>query len=108
MMGVVYEARDPLLDRTVALKTIQIAFALSAEGRVVFERRFFAEACIAAQLSHPGIVVVHDVGRDPETGTLPIALEYLQGRTLAEILRTAVSLAWREALRITGLVCRRS
>ena len=56
-MGVVYEARDPDLGRTVALKVIQAA----AEGDELqgFEERFLDEAKIAAALQHPGIVVVH-------------------------------------------------
>jgi len=81
-MGVVYEARDPVLDRTVALKVVQP----SAHGDAarVYEERFMAEARIAAALHHPGIVVVHDVGRDPATGALFIALELLRGETLAD------------------------
>jgi serine/threonine-protein kinase len=98
-MGVVYEAHDPLLDRAVALKTILLAFSVTPEEREAFERRFFAEARIAAGLRHPAIVVVHDVGRDEATGTLFIAFEHLQGRTLAEVAR-AGPLPWREALRI--------
>ena len=99
-MGIVYDAYDPALGRQIALKTIELAFAVSPEERKAFEQRFFAEAKIAARLSHPGIVLVHDVGRDPETGTLFIALEYLPGRTLAEIVKGGGPLAWREALRI--------
>ena len=101
-MGVVYEALDPLLERTVALKTIQLASWGSAQERTDFEQRFLAEARIAAQLSHPGIVVVHDVGQDPETGTLYIALEHLAGRTLEAVVGAGVGLPWREALRISG------
>jgi hypothetical protein len=101
MMGVVYEAEDPALGRTIALKTIQVPVAASAREREDYERRFLAEARIAARLSHPGIVVVHDVGRDAEHDVLYIALEHLQGRTLAEVV-TAGPLEWREALRIVG------
>ena len=79
MMGVVYEALDTVLGRTIALKAIQLAFPVAPHEREEFERRFFAEAQIAARLSHPNIVVVHDVGRDPESGTLFIALEHLEG-----------------------------
>ena len=102
-MGVVYEARDPALDRTVALKVIQP----SADGEAarVFEERFLAEAGIAAALQHPGIVVVHDVGRDPATGTLWIALELLRGQTLAE-LAAAGPLDWRTALALVAQVAR--
>src|SRR5260370_17947957 len=82
MMGVVYQAYDPTLGRTVALKTISLAFAVSDEDRNTFEKRFLAEARAAAGMSHPGIVVVYEVGTDAETRTLYIALEYLRGTTL--------------------------
>ena len=104
-MGVVYEAHDPTLGRTIALKTIHPAIA-GPQDREAFETRFFAEARVAARLQHPGIVVVHDVGRDPETGTLFIALEHLKGRTLAELTDGGRSLPWREAARILARVAR--
>jgi serine/threonine protein kinase len=102
-MGVVYEAHDPALDRTVALKVIQP----SAEGEEarVFEERFLAEARIAAALHHPGIVMVHDVGRDAVTGTLFIALELVRGETLAD-LAEAGPLDWRTALPLVAQVAR--
>ena len=102
-MGVVYEAWDPALGRTIALKMVG-AFSLSATERETYERRFQTEARAAAGLSHPGIVVVHDVGRDPGSGLLFMALEYLDGETLADRLASGRRLAWREALRITGRV----
>ncbi|HET7292925.1 MAG TPA: serine/threonine-protein kinase [Vicinamibacteria bacterium] len=101
MMGVVYEAHDPALGRRIALKTIRLAFAVSDDERRSFEERFLTEARIAARLSHPGIVVVHDVGQDSESGTLYIALEYLVGRTLAEVVAEGKAVDWRETLRIT-------
>ena len=73
MMGVVYRALDPALGRIVALKTVQPAFPLPEEQRKAFEERFLSEARVAAGLSHPAIVVVHDVGRDVESGALFIA-----------------------------------
>jgi serine/threonine-protein kinase len=102
-MGVVYEARDPVLDRTVALKVIKPA----AEGDELeaYEERFLAEARIAAQLQHPGIVVVHDVGRDEASGTLFIALELLRGQTLAELARQG-QVEWARVMRIVGQVAR--
>ncbi|HET6896796.1 MAG TPA: serine/threonine-protein kinase, partial [Vicinamibacteria bacterium] len=100
-MGVVYEAEDPDLGRRVAVKTIQVPLAASKKEREEYEKRFLAEARIAARLSHSGIVVVHDVGRDAEQGILYIALEHLRGRTLAEVAAEG-PLAWREALRIVG------
>ncbi|HXB57249.1 MAG TPA: serine/threonine-protein kinase [Vicinamibacteria bacterium] len=103
-MGVVYEAHDPALSRNVALKTIQPV--LDPKDKEAFEQRFFAEARIAARLSHPGIVVVHDVGRDPDTGILYIALEHLTGRTLAEMTDGGHPLEWREALRLGAEIAR--
>jgi eukaryotic-like serine/threonine-protein kinase len=104
-MGVVYEARDPALGRTVALKTIHpgIAGKLDLEA---FEARFFTEARVAARLQHPGIVIVHDVGRDSGSETLFIALEHLRGRTLAELTDGGRALPWREAARIMAGVAR--
>jgi serine/threonine-protein kinase len=100
MMGVVYEAHDPALTRTVALKTINPSFAADAVGRDAFERRFETEARAAGRLSHPNIVVVHDVGRDEETGILYIALERLQGEPLSALIREGERLPWREVLDI--------
>jgi serine/threonine-protein kinase len=105
MMGVVYEAEDSVLGRNVAVKTIEIAFDVSAAAREEFELRFFTEARVAAKLAHPGIVVCHDVGKDPETGKLFIVFEHLKGRTLAE--RVAGSrLGWREGIAIVAKVAR--
>jgi serine/threonine-protein kinase len=100
MMGIVYEAHDPALTRTVALKTINPSFAASAEGRDAFERRFETEARAAGRLNHPNIVVVHDVGRDEETGFFYIALERLHGETLSALVRNGERLPWKEVLDI--------
>ncbi|HUL78759.1 MAG TPA: serine/threonine-protein kinase [Vicinamibacteria bacterium] len=102
-MGIVYEARDPILDRTVALKVIQQPVGGDL-GRIL-EERFLAEARIAAQLSHPGIVVVHDVGRDEASGSLFIALELLRGETLAD-LGARGPVGWRAVLRLVAQVAR--
>ena len=102
MMGVVYEARDSALGRRVALKTIRLAHQLPPDERERFEKRFLVEAQAAAGLSHPGLVVVHDVGRDPASEMLFIALEYLEGRTLAEEMAGGKPLEWRGALRIAA------
>ncbi len=102
-MGVVYEARDPALDRIVALKTVG-ASSLPRSERKRYEKRFLTEARAAARLSHPGIVVVHDVGRDPDSGLVYMALERLDGETLADLIASGRRLDWREALRITGRV----
>src|SRR5258708_36063042 len=104
MMGVVCEAVDPALGRRVALKTIRLAFEVPPGERESFEKRFLADARAAGALQHPGIVVVHDVGRDEATGTLYIALEYLECRTLAEEGAGGEPLEWTNALRLTAQV----
>lgn len=104
MMGVVYRAQDPLLGRVVALKTIVLSFAVSDEDREAFRGRFIQEARSAARLSHPGIVVIHDIGEDPDTRAVYITMEFLQGRTLSEVVGPGRPLPWREALRITARV----
>src|SRR5262245_4281631 len=105
-MGIVYLAEDPALERSIALKTIDLAFAVPAPERAAFEQRFLAEGRVAGRLSHPGIVVVHDVGRDEDTGILYIALEYLQGHTLAEATQDGAPMPWRDALRVTAGLAR--
>ena len=103
MMGVVYRAHDPALGRTVAVKTVQLAFPIADDQKDSFEQRFLAEARAAAGLSHPGIVVVHDVGRDPDSKVPYIALEYLEGHTLADRLAEG-PLAAGDALRIAAQI----
>jgi serine/threonine-protein kinase len=104
-MGVVYEAEDPVLARTVAVKTIDLTFTAGERVRADFERRFFTEARVAAQLAHPGIVVCHDVGKDAKSGKLFIVFEHLRGRTLEERAAEG-AMDWREALAVVVQVAR--
>ncbi len=101
-MGVVYEAWDPALGRRVAVKTLSLGTSFGPIEREAFEQRILTEARAAAGLSHPNIMVVHDVGRDDAAGLPYITLEYLEGRTLAELLASGERLEWREALRIVA------
>jgi hypothetical protein len=101
-MGIVYEAQDPELGRAVAIKTAP--FDLTKKDPHCLEDRFLAEARIVARLSHPSIVAIHDVGRDEDTGTLYMALELLEGPTLAEVTLKRAPIDWREALRITSRI----
>ena len=82
-MGVVYKAYDPLIDRTVAIKTIDHV-SLSREETEEFEKRFKREAKSAGRLNHPNIVTIHDVGRSDDLSY--IAMEFLVGRSLREVL----------------------
>jgi serine/threonine protein kinase len=98
-MGVVYAADDPVLGRRVALKTIQQDL-----GGEAYQKRFFAEARAAAGLSHPGIVVVYDIGKDAATRQLFMALEYLEGRTLEQVIAGDSRPDWRAAAAIGAAV----
>jgi eukaryotic-like serine/threonine-protein kinase len=83
-MGVVYKARDPLLDRVVAIKTINAPASLGDRVRRAFLDRFEREAKAAARISHPAIVTIFDVGLALESPFL--VMEYLPGETLADRL----------------------
>jgi serine/threonine protein kinase len=80
-MGAVYIARDPAMDRIVALKTIH-SLALSGPQADEFRERFYREARSAGGLSHPGIVTIFDVGE--QDGVPYLVMEFIEGRTLAE------------------------
>ena len=103
-MGVVYRAHDRDLGRDVALKVIRSSVEDADGAEQGYEQRFLNEARAAGRLSHPAIVVVHDVGRDPASGALFMALELLGGRTLQDILRGEGPLPWPEALRLIARV----
>jgi serine/threonine-protein kinase len=83
-MGTVYRAKDPAMDRVVALKTI-IAVALGSNQGGEFRERFYREARAAGKLAHPGIVPVFDVG---EHEGLPfLVMEFIDGRTLDDVAK---------------------
>ncbi len=79
-MGVVYEAYDPNIDRTVALKVLRQDLVTSEE----YVERFLKEARAIGRLSHPNIVIVHDVGKDKST--VFIAMEFLTGVPLNKVI----------------------
>jgi len=94
--GIVWEAKDRTLQRTVAFKALRVG-----DRPEVGEERLLAEAEAAARLSHPSIVTLHDVGRTPHGPYL--VLEFLRGRTLAARLADG-PLPLAEALRIAAAV----
>jgi serine/threonine protein kinase len=84
-MGVVYKARDPLLDRIVAVKTLVSPRAGGRRTRRAYLERFEREAKAAAKMQHPAIVTIFDVGLE-ENGAPYMVLEYLPGESLADRL----------------------
>ena len=87
-MGAVYKAVDPLIERTVAIKTISLN--LSKEERAEFEERFYREAKSAGRLNHANIVTIYDVGEADDIAY--IAMEYVEGKSLREMLDSGVVL----------------
>jgi serine/threonine protein kinase len=98
-MGVVYKARDPQIDRLVALKTVALQ-GQEPERDEEFRQRFFVEAQAAGRLHHPGIVAIFDAGEDPETHNPYIVLEYVAGESLSRILSREKKLPLAQALRL--------
>src|SRR5436190_11184930 len=94
-MGVVYLAKDPLIGRLVALKTIRAVRGDDDETQE-FQQRFIREAQAAGILNHPAIVTVHDIGQDEPTGTNFISMEYVEGQNLKEILAQGRPLSFDE------------
>ncbi len=93
-MATVYLGTDTRLDRTVALKIMHAELATDED----FVRRFVSEARSVARLSHPNVVTVFDQGADGRT--LYLAMEYVPGRTLRDLLTEQGRLSPREALDI--------
>jgi serine/threonine-protein kinase len=89
-MGAVYEAIDPLIERRVAVKTINLNLKLSNQERDEFEARFYREAKSAGRLNHPNIVTIYDVGETDDVAY--IAMEHLEGQTLRDMLDSGVVL----------------
>ena len=97
-MADVFSARDLLLNRQVAIKILFPEFAVDPN----FVERFRREAQAAANLTHPNIVSVYDWGK--LSGTYFIAMEYVDGRTLAEILKANRQLTAKQASEIASEV----
>lgn len=101
-MGVVYRARDPIIDRVLAIKTVD--FRGLGESQAEVQARFFQEAQSAGRLNHPNIVTIFDAGE--AEGCAYIAMELLEGASLRELLDHEAPLSVRRALEIAGQIAR--
>lgn len=97
-MGIVYEAKDPKINRKLAIKTIRFSDEFEEERVKEIKTRFFKEAEIAGKLSHPSIVSIYDAGEDYDLTYL--AMEYLEGSDLREYCREGSLLPLRKVLYI--------
>src|SRR3954452_19121457 len=95
-MAEVYLARDESLDRLVALKALFPEYAREPS----FVERFRREAQAAANLNHPNIVAIYDWGQ--EDGTYFIVMEYVEGRSLRDLIRSEAPLDPNQAAEITA------
>lgn len=98
-MAVVYKGVDTLLERRVAVKVLREGFA----GDPAFLARFQREARAAANLDHPNVVTVYDVGQDGDRHY--IVMEYVDGQDLKTLIRQKGRLSVDEALNIAIQVC---
>lgn len=99
-MGVVYKARDPMLDRVVAIKTVSLT--LPKEELAEYEARFYQEAKAAGGLSHRNIVTIYDIGRSERIAYM--AMEFLEGDELRKLLQARAPIPLSRALDIGAQV----
>ena len=100
-MGIVYKGFDPVIGRTVALKTL--IFDTSEQDSESLRQRLYREACAAGTLTHQNIVTVYDVLE--EGGTTAVAMEFIEGQTLTDVITARAPLALDAALDIFEQVC---
>ena len=94
-MGIVYKARQKNMDRDVAIKVL---LAEMAANKTV-EKRFYLEALAVSKLRHPNTIQIHDFG-ETKDGQLYIAMEFLDGRDLKEVIRAEKALAPKRAANV--------
>jgi len=99
-MGVVYKAVDPIIDRTVAIKTINLN--LSRQELEEYEARFQQEIKAAGRLNHPNIVTIYDVGKTDQVAYM--AMEFLEGKELKDIIASGELLPADQIVDITAQV----
>jgi serine/threonine-protein kinase len=99
-MGVVYKALDSVLERPVAVKTVNIT--LEREHADKYEKRFYQEARAAGSLNHPNIVTIHDVGKAGDV--VFMAMEYIEGVELRTLLGEGRPLRVTQAISIAAQV----
>jgi CHASE2 domain-containing sensor protein/predicted Ser/Thr protein kinase len=102
-MGTVYRGIDPAINRPVALKTIRLDFVTDPEEMAELKERLHREAQAAGKLSHPNIVTIYDVGSE---GNLQyIAMEYLEGQTLEEMIKKKTRFNYRIIAQMITQIC---
>lgn len=102
-MGLVYKGIDPAINRPVALKTIRLDFCNDPHELAELKERLTREAQAAGKLSHPNIVTIYDVGSE---GPLQyIAMEYLEGQTLEQLIKRKTKFNYKIIAQIIREIC---
>jgi predicted Ser/Thr protein kinase len=101
-MGVVYKGFDPIIGRTVAIKTM-LPQGVSQQEFEEYKARFQREAQAAGVLAHPNIITVYDFGED--NGVLYLAMEFLEGKSLEAVVQEQTILSIETILPIYDQVC---
>lgn len=103
-MGVVYLASDPVIGRRIALKVLRLDIPGAEDSSERLRSRFQREAQSAGILSHPNIVTVYDAIEQTDDGALCIAMEFVEGTNLSEILRRPEPLSPDFALEVAAQI----
>jgi len=102
-MGQVYMGKDPAINRPIALKTIRLDFVTDPAEMAELKKRLHLEAQAAGRLSHPNIVTIYDVGSEGDLQY--IAMEYLEGQTLEQMIKRKVKFNYRIIAQIIVQIC---
>ncbi len=101
-MGVVYQGRDPKINRVVAIKTMALSQEFDEEELADVKERFFREAETAGRLNHPNIVTMYDAGEEHDLAY--IAMEFLKGRDLVPFTKPGALLPLPKVVSIVARV----
>ncbi|MCP4203872.1 MAG: protein kinase [bacterium] len=99
-MGDVYLALDPNIERRIALKVLLPLLKVGVKEQAELRQRFLVEARAAGKLKHPGVVTLFDADTDPDTGLSFIAMEWVDGPSLHDVVRESGTLAIPRAVEI--------
>ena len=100
-MGIVYKARDPLMDRIIAIKMLHRYLI----GDTQSVQRFQQEARAASAIQHPNVITAYDFGMAKDTGQPFLVMEFLQGKSLSDVIEAEVTVDYERAVKIFIQVC---